>query len=480
MKFILYLFFILALYAHPLLCQTFEKVYRTSEDELVYDAVMVDSTSCIFALNSGNNFTGIYYTKFFKIDLQSGFITDSLIIEPETPGYFFTGIFDVLKVNDSLFIGIGSFGLMGSSEQIQYIVHLDNHLQILYDTIIDIPDIVEISHKTIITENSKLVTVGKIANSVDYKRILCEKTLYGDSIRYETYSHPGSFTASTVLDIPHKNKYHMFIYGGIEKAINIIDKNTLERDTIMTYPTFFLPNDAVRDDKDSSIYYVAGREGSDDLSYLKINDYGEILNQYVFDLASNAFYTYKCISPCNEYLFFGGVYPFTLSPPTLYPEPRWILLYKLTKEGEIVWQKFYKGEVNYMVYKILATKDGGALLFSTKYDWNDPIPDQRDVHILKIDSTGYYDPITATEEVLLQMNKQILVYPNPAINEVNFVLGLYSNLQLSIYNSTGERMIFQSLYHSQTIDISCLSPGIYIYLLTGKNGFTETGKIIKY
>jgi len=479
MKHSILIFVILVSNVHSLYCQTFEKIYRSNEDELVYDAIMIDTSFCLFALNSGNNSTGIYYTKFFKIDLQSGNLTDSLIIAPELSGYFFTGIFDLLKASDSLFIGIGGFGLMGSYAQIQYIVHLDNHLQFLYDTIVDIPDIEEISHKTIITENSKLVSVGTIVNSIEYKRIICEKTLYGDSLRYETYSHPGSFTASTVVDIPHKNKYHMFIYGGIEKAINLIDKTTLERDTITTYPTFFLPNDAVRDDIDSSIYYVAGREGSVDLSYLKLNDQGEILNQYIFDLDSNAFYTYKCFSPYNEHLYFAGVYPFTLSPPTLYPEPRWILLYKLSKDGEILWQKFYKGEVNYMAYKILATSDGGALIFSTKYDWNDPIPDQRDVHILKIDSTGYYDPLTGTEEELAQMNKQILVYPNPATNEVNFVLGLYSNLQLFIYNSTGERVLFQLLQHSQTIDISTLPPGIYVYLLTGKNGFSETGKIIK-
>jgi hypothetical protein len=132
-----------------------------------------------------------------------------------------------------------------------------------------------------------------------------------------------------------------------------------------------------------------------------------------------------------------------------------------------------------MPNKIIATKDGGALIVSTKYNWNDPIPMQRDVHILKIDSTGYYDPITRTEEEFEQLNKQILVYPNPVISEVNFVLGLYSNLQLSIYNSTGERKIFQSLPSSQTIDVSELPSGIYVYLLTGKNGFKETGKIIK-
>ena len=79
-------------------------------------------------------------------------------------------------------------------------------------------------------------------------------------------------------------------------------------------------------------------------------------------------------------------------PPFLYPEQRWILIYRLNKDGSIVWQKFYKGEVNYMAYKILATADGGALIFSTRYDWNDSIPMQRDVHILKIEAPDITTP----------------------------------------------------------------------------------------
>ena len=342
----------------------------------------------------------------------------------------------------------------------------------------------EILHKTIITTDNKLVSVGKIANSYEYERLLCEKTLFGDSIRYETYSHPGSYTSSTVIDIPHNNKYHMFMYGGIERAINIIDKTTLVRDTIMTYPIFFLPNDAIQDDIDSSTYYVAGRISSasssfTDLCYLKLNDEGEILNQYTYDLDSNTFYTYKCFSPFNEHLYFGGVYPFTSSPPTLYPEPRWILLYKLTKEGEIIWQKFYKGEVNYMAYKVLATKDGGALIFSTKYDWNHPIPNQRDVHILKIDSTGYYTPLTGTKEELEQLEKQILVYPNPVENKVNFIFGLYTNLEINIFDLSGRRVFSGIFEHQATVDLSHLKSGIYPYTISGKNGFYEEGKLVK-
>lgn len=485
LKSIFQLVIILIGFAKIPVSQTFEKYHRSFEDELVYDAILLDSTTCIFALNTGDFNYDTYYTKIFKIETQTGKLTDSTLIEPTLQNCYFRGVFDLLKANDSLFIGIGKFGIYGSSEEIQYIVHFNNNLQILFDTIIDIPEIEECFQKTILTEDSKLVSVGTIINSYDYERLLCEKTIFGDSIRYETYSHPYSLTATSVVDIPHKNKYHMFIYGGGEaRPYDIIDKSTLQLDTTLKRPAFFNPIDAVPDNADSSIYYIGGKQysyNSDrfDLSYLKINDNGEIINHLIYETDSNTFYTYKCLSPFNNHIYFAGVYPFTQNPPTLYPEQRWILLYRLNKDGSIVWQKFYKGEVNYMAYKLLATIDGGALIFSTRYDWNDPIPDQRDLHILKIDSTGYYTPLTGTEEGFEQMSKQILVYPNPAKDKVNFVFGLYHDLEISIFNLVGELILIEDYNSSATLDISRFPAGSYIYKITGENGFFEEGKLVK-
>lgn len=461
--------------------QTFEKYHRTPSDELVYDAQFIDSTVCIFPLNIGDFILDTYSVKFFKIDVQTGFFLDSISIEPYFEDYYFQGIFDFLKYNDSLFIGIGKFMKNDHTAQIQYIVHINNDLQVIFDTVVDVPEINESFQKSILSSDNLIISVGKDMNGGGNK-LLCEKTIYGELVRYRNYVYMTPLTSTAVIDIPQKDEYHLFFYGGILHSFYTIDKDSLEIDTIIEYPSQFLPIDGITDPCDTSAYYIAGKQGMTNpenyLSFLKFNTNGAYV-QYIYPNDQNIFYTYKCLAPSLNYLFFGGVYPFTQSPPFLYPEQRWILIYRLNKDGSIVWQKFYKGEVNYMAYKILATTDGGALIFSTRYDWNDPIPMQRDVHILKIDSTGYYDPITGTEEELEQMNKQILVYPNPAFNEVNFVLGLYSNLQLSIYNSTGERMIFQTLHHSQSINVSMLPEGIYVYLLTGKNGFKETGKIIK-
>jgi hypothetical protein len=473
--------FITVLVSNLLPAQTYEKLISNFADELVYDAQFIDSTVCIFPMNTGDHLLDTYRVKFYKMDVQTGTLIDSLLVEPLHQGYYFRGIFDFLKYSDSLFIGIGHFMKVNQVEQLQYIIHLNHNLEMLFDTVVDLPEENELFQKTMLSTDGLIVSVGRDLNNQSNK-ILCEKTIYGEYLRHKKYVSSGSIMATTVVDLPQRNEYHMFFWGGLPHSFYLLDKTNLDSIGKIEYPPQFLPIDGIANPFDTSFYYVAGKfmmiNPSFYLSYLKVSSNGSF-DLYTFPNDDNIFYSYKCLSPGHDHLYFGGTYPFTQSPPILYPEQRWILLYKLTHDGEILWQKFYKGDVNYMPIKILATSDGGALVFSTRYDWNDPIPNQRDLHILKIDSTGWYDSITGTGEDLVQHNKQILVYPNPAGHEVNFVLGLYSDLQLHVVNSSGRYVHSQQLKSSQSVDISHLSSGVYFYIITGYNGFKESGKIIK-
>jgi hypothetical protein len=131
-----------------------------------------------------------------------------------------------------------------------------------------------------------------------------------------------------------------------------------------------------------------------------------------------------------------------------------------------------------MPYKVLATSDGGALILSHKYDWNSPYPNQRDIHILKIDSTGWYEGLPVGTDEYSGM-KQILVYPNPAKDQVHFEPGLYTDLELQIFNQTGILLLAKPLHSHRTVDVSGYETGIYIYVIQNKNGFLEKGKLVK-
>ncbi|MGB0807303.1 MAG: hypothetical protein ACPGRC_11480, partial [Salibacteraceae bacterium] len=72
--------------------------------------------------------------------------------------------------------------------------------------------------------------------------------------------------------------------------------------------------------------------------------------------------------------------------PIIRADPTEIALFKTNQNGDTLFMKFYKGEVKYIANSIIATPDGGALIASSKYDWNSPYPNQWDVHLLKVDS----------------------------------------------------------------------------------------------
>jgi hypothetical protein len=67
------------------------------------------------------------------------------------------------------------------------------------------------------------------------------------------------------------------------------------------------------------------------------------------------------------------------------------------------------------------------------------------------------------------------LYPNPATNEIHWNSML---TKVGIYTLTGQLVLNQNVGGSQTIDISCLQPGVYIFRGVSVDGIC-TGKIVK-
>jgi len=75
----------------------------------------------------------------------------------------------------------------------------------------------------------------------------------------------------------------------------------------------------------------------------------------------------------------------------------------------------------------------------------------------------------------------VLVYPNPASNQLFIQTGLnLANSVFNIYNLSGE-MVLQQQINSKTdvINISCLISGVYIYKIEQNNKIIDTGKFVK-
>jgi len=75
----------------------------------------------------------------------------------------------------------------------------------------------------------------------------------------------------------------------------------------------------------------------------------------------------------------------------------------------------------------------------------------------------------------------VLVYPNPASNQLFIQTGLnLANSVFNIYNLAGE-IVLQQQINSKTdvINISCLISGVYIYKIEQDNKIIDTGKFVK-
>jgi hypothetical protein len=481
LSFLFILFFFFA--AKIIYAQSFELIYKTNFDDISTDVVETTDNSFVLALSSGYFYNEDYQFKLFKISNEGIFIDSIEISIPEN--YKLKELYNIHQLNSNFYLITGLCKDKTSDTLKIIIVQFDPNIESVQTLMCNFsfPGSYNIGNN-ILSANGNIITIG--TDFSNFNHFLLEYDMNGMLINYHYYIDE-NFTsryANAIGDIEQLNKYHLYL-AGFPQEFWIIDKSTLSIDTVRNYNSTFWPWDSHKVPYNTN-YLVVGRNYTNDNikkpAFLDVDTFGNILNMISYNSYpdTNSGNINKSLDIYNNKIFFVAAHNFLVTSG--YPfvqQNQWIWLMRINADYSLQWQHFYKGELNFMPYKVLATSDGGALILSTRYDWNDPIPDQRDVHILKIDSTGYYDPITGTEEEIEQMNKQILVYPNPTNGDVNFVLGLYSNLQLFVYNSMGELNLSELLPAFKTIDLSSLPNGVYFYLITGKNGFKEMGKILK-
>ena len=138
--------------------------------------------------------------------------------------------------------------------------------------------------------------------------------------------------------------------------------------------------------------------------------------------------------------------------------------------------KYYGEDLNYGIWTLCATDDGGAILPVGVHDYNNPYIDI-DLVIWKISAE---DLITSAAETKNPYDRDYLVFPNPG-NDVINVQTARRGVIIEIFNSQGVMLMKKQLSDSyrNEINTSLLPPGNYIYKFTDNEGYTENGKWIK-
>ena len=159
-------------------------------------------------------------------------------------------------------------------------------------------------------------------------------------------------------------------------------------------------------------------------------------------------------------------------------EDNTIFLWNIKLNGQINWQKYYGIGKKFIVYDITKTTDGGCFLIGTVWDWHNFLQYTTDIFFLKVDRNGNITGSVGINEKISQ--NEILVYPNPAKDYINFEMGMYKDFQLTVFNSIGQCVLEKHFTSANnTINIQSFKQGIYYYNLVNAKEKRISGKFVK-
>lgn len=214
-------------------------------------------------------------------------------------------------------------------------------------------------------------------------------------------------------------------------------------------------------------------DGESETFIIRTNSDGDTIWTKKYNLG-NAHFIKECKSK-NGYILSTTRYLSGWGP---YPNDYNLIITYLDTLGNVKWSRSFDGYTYHLGNNITQTSDGGFLLTGSL---NNGVA-IADIILIKLDSIGNYALSISVNST--PNNLQVIAFPNPAINEINFTVSAVTVgkiLQMKIYNSIGQEIktvsgIFEPNFK---IDINNFPEGLYFYNLTTTDKQTFTGKFIK-
>ncbi|OYT14451.1 MAG: hypothetical protein B7C24_18270 [Bacteroidetes bacterium 4572_77] len=159
-------------------------------------------------------------------------------------------------------------------------------------------------------------------------------------------------------------------------------------------------------------------------------------------------------------IYFGSTKNFLYDVNQWTSQPSWLQLDILNDDLAILKEKYYGGDAYYIVYYVLATSDGGAVLMATKYEHGDYGPYERDIVLLKVDENGL---ITSNNGELPIPIKNAIVLPNPGHDYLELHTAEYPS-ELLLYDINGKIVKSEEIHQNKTrINTKNLNSATYIW-----------------
>jgi len=159
-------------------------------------------------------------------------------------------------------------------------------------------------------------------------------------------------------------------------------------------------------------------------------------------------------------------------------EPSYIRLIKLTPELDVLWERFIgNGDGKYDAFVMKTTPDDEIIIFGA---WSPAPPvnwHYMELLFIKTNGEGLF---TGTNNDLGLKSTEAIVFPNPATSQVSIEFSMvYSTAEFHLSDISGKTVLKTSLTaNQQTIDISALPAGTYLYRIFNPKGLEENGKLV--
>ena len=158
------------------------------------------------------------------------------------------------------------------------------------------------------------------------------------------------------------------------------------------------------------------------------------------------------------------------------PIDNWYRMNNIDTAFNLKWEKFYGGDGYYTLYGILATHDGGCLMYGTIWDYHHISDYVRYLKLIKVSKDGLLSDKNGEPGKLA---KDVILYPNPGSDRI-IIRSALRNLTVTFFDVMGNAVLSEPVQSStESIDVSGLSPGIYFYRISSGEKVVDTGKWIK-
>lgn len=175
-------------------------------------------------------------------------------------------------------------------------------------------------------------------------------------------------------------------------------------------------------------------------------------------------------------LFIGGTSNISSSFYPFSTINDWYRLNCIDTSFNLKWEKFYGGDGYYNLFGILATHDGGCLMYGLFWDWHNISDHLNYIRLIKVSKDGLLSDKNGEPSDKV---KEVILYPNPGYDRI-LIESALKNLSMSLYDLMGNRVLSQSIESStKAIDVSGLLPGIYFYQISSGVKVVDSGKWIK-